>query len=107
MRHARGLLFVFVSVSSAGSAHAAGKVEEVVVSSTALHEHAEDVVQPIQVLSGEELARQISSSIGETVAKQPGITGTYFGPNASRPVIRGLGGERVQVLEDNIGALDV
>src|SRR3546814_16484190 len=30
-----------------------------------------------------------------------------FGPNASRPVLRGFQGERVRILTDGIGSLDV
>ena len=87
--------------------HAADDPPEVIITATALRATVEDIVQPVEVLSGDELQRQLSSSIGETIAKQPGVTGTYFGPNASRPVIRGMSGERVQMLEDSIGALDV
>jgi len=82
-------------------------LDEIVVTATALRSTVQDAVQPVAVISGAELQHDISSSIGETLASQPGITGTYFGPQASRPVIRGLGGERVQVLEDSISSLDV
>ncbi|MGC3979940.1 MAG: TonB-dependent receptor [Steroidobacteraceae bacterium] len=91
-----------------GTASAADDpLEEVVVTALAMRSTIDDAVQPVIVLSGDELQNQLSSSIGETLAKQPGITASYFGPNASRPVIRGLSGERVQMLEDSISALDV
>lgn len=63
--------------------------------------------QPAIVLAGDELLKSIDKSLGETLEKQLGITGTYFGPIASRPVIRGLSNQRVQVLEDSIASLDV
>lgn len=100
-------LFAATMLSATAAGAADSDLEEVIVTATALRVGVEDVVQPVQVLTGDELQQSIASSIGETIAQQPGITGTYFGPNASRPVIRGLGGERVQVLEDGIGALDV
>ncbi len=96
-----------LAVAVGGSARAEAEVEEVVVSATALRSSVQDAVQPVEVISGAELQHAVASSIGETLAGQPGVTGTYFGPRASRPVIRGLGGERVQVLEDSIGSLDV
>lgn len=80
--------------------------EEVIVTSTPLRERALDVALPATVLHGDELSRQIAASIGETLDSVLGISGTYFGPAASRPVIRGLSGERVVVLEDGIGSLD-
>jgi iron complex outermembrane receptor protein len=58
------------------------------------------------VVSGAELARELRPTIGETLARQPGVSATSFGPNASRPVLRGFQGERVRVLTDGIGSLD-
>jgi iron complex outermembrane recepter protein len=58
------------------------------------------------VVAGEELARDLRTTIGETLARQPGVSATSFGPNASRPVLRGFQGERVRVLTDGIGSLD-
>ncbi len=59
------------------------------------------------VLEGEALTREIRGSIGETLARQPGVSATFFGPSASRPILRGLEGERVRVLTDGIGSFDV
>src|SRR5690606_7889285 len=81
--------------------------EEIVVTSTALRETALEVAQPASVLGGDALRRQIASSLGETIASEPGVSATYFGPSSSRPVIRGLGGERVLMLHDGMSALDV
>lgn len=65
------------------------------------------VATAISVLSGEDLQRQTRSTIGETLARQPGVTSSFFGPNASRPILRGLDNERVRVLTDGIGSFDV
>src|SRR5690606_26564679 len=81
--------------------------EEIVVTSTALRETALEVAQPASVLGGDALRRQIASSLGETIASELGVSATYFGPSSSRPVIRGLGGERVLMLHDGVSALDV
>ncbi|MET0533235.1 MAG: TonB-dependent receptor plug domain-containing protein, partial [Steroidobacter sp.] len=83
------------------------KPETVVVTSTALRESPLEVAQPTTVVAGDELRRQIASSIGETLSSELGVSSTYFGPSASRPVIRGLGGDRVQVLQDGLASLDV
>lgn len=66
-----------------------------------------DVLAGTSIVSGEELARDIRPSIGETLAKLPGVSATSFGPNASRPILRGFQGERIRVLTDGIGAIDV
>ncbi len=66
-----------------------------------------DVLAGISVVSGETLERELRGTIGETLARQPGVSSTAFGPNASRPILRGLQGERVRVLTDGIGSFDV
>lgn len=99
---------VFAVVSLPAAIHAQeAKVEEVVVTSTALHENPLTVAQPTSVLVGDDLRRQIGASLGDTLSGQLGVSSTYFGPSAGQPVIRGLGGYRVQVLQDGAAALDV
>jgi iron complex outermembrane recepter protein len=83
------------------------RLDEVVVTATALHESALEVAQPTSVLAGDDLVRDRGTSIGEALAGTAGVSATYFGPQASRPVIRGQSGERVQVSEDGAESLDV
>jgi iron complex outermembrane receptor protein len=97
----------FGTVLAAPAAAPADGLSEIVVTASPFERSPLEIAQPTIVLSGETLRRDLAASLGETVAKQLGVTGSYFGPNASRPVIRGLGGERVQMLEDGAEALDV
>jgi iron complex outermembrane recepter protein len=65
--------------------------------------HARDplaVPQSITTVSGRALERARSSSLGGTLAGQPGISVRFDGPGASAPVIRGLSGERIVILQD-------
>ncbi len=108
MRPSHSLRIAVVAMLSVAAVHAQeSTVEQVVVTSTALHENPLDVAQPTSVLAGDDLRRQIAASIGETLSGELGVSSTYFGPSASQPVIRGLGGYRVQVLQDGAAALDV
>ena len=66
-----------------------------------------DVLQGTSVLTGEALTRDLRPSIGETLARLPGVSATSFGPSASRPILRGFQGERIRVLTDGIGSIDV
>ena len=59
-----------------------------------------DAYQPTTVLSGQDLAKQLQNGLGATLANQPGVAERSFGPGPSRPVIRGLDGDRVLILED-------
>ncbi|HYJ82393.1 MAG TPA: TonB-dependent receptor [Allosphingosinicella sp.] len=73
---------------------------------TGFRRDRDDLLSGTSVVSGAELARDLRPTIGETLARQPGVSATSFGPNASRPVLRGFQGERVRVLTDGIGSLD-
>lgn len=79
---------------------------EIVVTGVLQRERV-DALSGVAVLSGEELAAKARTSIGETLAHTPGVSATSFGPTASRPILRGLEGERVRVLTDGIGSIDV
>ena len=59
-----------------------------------------DAFQPTTVLSGQDLTKQLESSLGATLENQPGLASRSFGSSPSRPVIRGLDGDRVQILQD-------
>ncbi len=95
-------------LASGGESPAGGAVsmiEEVVVTGHPLS--AEGLAQPAEVLLGEELDRKAADSIGATVGNEPGIHNASFGAAVGRPVIHGLGGVRVRVLEDRIDTMDV
>ncbi|MEY5008386.1 MAG: hypothetical protein RL764_1702 [Pseudomonadota bacterium] len=66
-----------------------------------------DLLSGTSVVAGDELARDVRPTIGETLTRQAGVSATSFGPNASRPVLRGFQGERVRILSDGIGSFDV
>lgn len=79
-------------------------IEEVVVHAHPLS--GEGLAQASEVLEGEEFERRVGASLGETVALLPGIHSSSFGPAVGRPVIRGVGGPRVRVMEDRIDTMD-
>ena len=56
--------------------------------------------QATTVLSGQELQKTLEATVGATLSEAPGIALREFGPGPARPVIRGLDGDRVSVLED-------
>ena len=57
-------------------------------------------LQATSVLSGQELSKQLEMSLGATLENQPGVAVRSFGPAPSRPVVRGLDGDRVLILQD-------
>ena len=79
---------------------------EITISASPLGRTADELVQPIAVLGGEDLAEKKRSGIGDTLANEAGISTTGFGAGASRPVIRGQSGPRVEVLANGISTMD-
>ncbi|RIV82918.1 TonB-dependent receptor [Aurantiacibacter xanthus] len=65
-----------------------------------------DVLAGTSVLEGNALQRDLESQIGDTIAKLPGVSTSGFAPGASRPILRGLSGERIRVLTDGVGSID-
>lgn len=65
-----------------------------------------DSTRPVEVIAGEQLDDQKEATLGETLQSELGIHSTYFGPGAGRPIIRGLGGNRVRITEDGLGSID-
>lgn len=80
------------------------KIDGVVVIGNPLD--ARDVVAPVSILSGTELLLKKGSTIGETLNSLPGVSQSWFGPNASRPTIRGLDGDRIRILNNLGSSLD-
>lgn len=65
-----------------------------------------DLIAPASQLSGTGLLLRSQSTLGETLNGMPGVSSTYFGPNASRPVIRGLDGDRIRILGNGGASID-
>lgn len=65
-----------------------------------------DFMPTVDEISGTRLERKKQTSLGETLSHETGVSSSFFGPNASRPVIRGMDGERIRVLNNGTGVLD-
>lgn len=81
-------------------------LDDFVISASPLARAQDEIVAPTSVLADVALARRLQPTLGETLAGLPGVDSTYFGPGASRPIIRGLGGDRIRVLSGGVGTFD-
>src|SRR5262245_40974710 len=63
-------------------------------------------LQGAEILRREDIVETLNGGLGDTLDAQPGVATTFFGAGASRPIIRGLGEDRVRVLQNGIGAID-
>lgn len=82
------------------------RTDQIVVTASPIERTVGETVLNVSVVDGEELQRRLENTLGETLRRQPGISSTFFGPGAGRPIIRGLGGDRIRVLDNGIGSID-
>ncbi len=93
-------------LSAAFPAFAEEPVEEIIVTASPLGRSLDEAITGVSVLTGAELDDRLAGTIGETLKSEPGVSSTFFGAGASRPIIRGQGGDRVRVLTNGIGSID-
>ncbi|MDP1913076.1 TonB-dependent receptor [Brevundimonas sp.] len=92
--------------AAAQSAPRSTELDEVIVTGAPFGISARATTIATTVIDEETLAAAPAASLGDLVAGLPGMRSTDFAPGASRPVIRGLSGPRVQVLTNGIGLID-
>ncbi|TXT27542.1 MAG: iron complex outermembrane recepter protein [Rhodocyclaceae bacterium] len=96
-----------VLAQSVATAPQPAELPPVIVTANPLGSGLFDLVPPVSVLGGRELSLRRESTLGETLNGLPGVSSSYFGPNAGRPVIRGLDADRVRLMQNGLGMLDV
>ncbi|MXX76241.1 MAG: TonB-dependent receptor plug domain-containing protein, partial [Holophagales bacterium] len=80
--------------------------DEVVVTATGDLRRASELANPVSVLSGTDLQLRLGATLGETLEGEPGVHSTSFVPGAGRPIIRGLSGARIRVMENGLDTGD-
>ena len=95
---------LLVSAAAAAQTTPTTRIDPVVVTGNPLGR--DDATRPAAVLSGEALLLRRAGTLGETLDGLPGVAGSGFGANASRPVIRGLDGDRIRLLDNGAALVD-
>lgn len=110
MRALKFVLFAGVSaVASAAHAQTAPREEgppEIVVTAAPFALREDAALSNVDALNRAELDAMPAGGLGEALSGLTGVRSSFFGPGASRPVIRGLSGPRVQVLTNGVGQID-
>lgn len=65
-----------------------------------------DLISPTAQLSGDALTRRQADSLGESLNGLPGVSTTTYGPMVGRPIIRGMDGDRIRLLQNGVAAYD-
>jgi iron complex outermembrane recepter protein len=95
----------FAWACALGSAMAQTVPSEIIITGNPLGREQASV--PASAMGRSDLLERGQSTLGETLNGLPGVSSTYFGPNASRPIIRGLDGDRIRVLNNSAASADV
>jgi iron complex outermembrane receptor protein len=100
------LMYVLISgiVSTVVFAQSEPSLE---ITVTGSQEAAQSILTPTKVLQGDELLNKLGTTLGATLANELGVSATGYGAGSSRPVIRGLEGARVQILQNGLSVGDV
>ena len=100
------LIYVLISglISTAAFAQSQPSLE---ITATGAQEATQSILTPTKVLQGDELLNKLGSTLGATLANELGVSATGYGAGSSRPVIRGLEGARVQILQNGLSVGDV
>lgn len=92
--------------NAAAAQETATEVEDVVITAAPFSVSEQALTANVDVVDEEELLISPPATLGDLVSGMPGVRSSGFAPGASRPIIRGLAGPRVQVLVNGLGAID-
>lgn len=99
-----GFRYAILGAGCAVCISAVAQTQEIVVTANAFK--SKELSTPAEKLSGDALLQRQASSLGETLSGLPGVSSTYFGSAASRPIIRGLDGDRIRILSNGGASSD-
>ena len=100
------LVFLALAIFSFDSLQA-NTIEEVVVTSSIIGKSASEIVDPIHILSSDDISTEATQSLGETVDDLLGVSTADYGSAVGQPIIRGMSGSRVKILDNGIVNRDV
>lgn len=108
---AKTLLLAAVCVSALGSGRAMAEeagptVSELIVTGAPYAVSLDSATTSINVVTQAQLSTAPPVGIGDLLNGMPGLRSTAYSPGASRPIIRGLSGPRVLILQNGVGLVD-
>mgnify|MGYP000349552721 FL=1 len=101
------IICALVSGVFSSYAFAQNQTSSLEITATGSQEATQSILTPTKILQGDELANKLGGTLGATLANELGVSATGYGAGSSRPVIRGLEGSRVQILQNGLSVGDV
>jgi iron complex outermembrane receptor protein len=105
-------LSVYISASIAGLVSSAyvgaqSEIEEVIVRSSFIDRTVDQIINPLHIVNGDDLATGATQSLGASLDGLLGVASADYGAAVGQPIIRGLSGGRVKVLNNGMIVRDV
>lgn len=101
------LIFIIISGLLSSITVAQSTAPSLEITATGSQEATQSILTPTKILQGDELLNKLGTTLGATLANELGVSATGYGAGSSRPVIRGLEGARVQILQNGLSVGDV
>ena len=99
------ILFVFVSYTYAKDTKI--EIQEIPVTANPLQINSNDMAKPVRIIGNKKLMQNSSASLGKNLKNIPGVSNSAWGENVGRPVIRGMDGNRIKILNNGLEVNDV
>ena len=85
----------------------ANEIEEITVSSALISKAASELADPIHIVRGDDLVTEATQSLGESLDDLLGVSSSDYGSAVGQPIIRGMSGTRVKILDNGMVNRDV
>ena len=77
------------------------ELQEIIVTASPHKKSVQEIAGSFNLLANEDLQREAASTLGETLQNEVGISSSSFGSGVGNPMIRGLGGKRIEILQNS------
>jgi iron complex outermembrane receptor protein len=101
------LLALSLPAAAAAEEERTPSVAELVITAAPYPLSLDTITTNVDILTTRDLSLVPPAGLGDLISGMPGLRSTAYGPGASRPVIRGLAGPRVLLLQNGVGMIDV
>ena len=85
----------------------ADEIEEVVVTSSYINQSSDEIKDPLHIITEQELETNPTQSLGESIDNLLGVSSSDYGAAVGQPIIRGMSGSRVKVLNNGLLVRDI
>ena len=85
----------------------ADEIEEVVVTSSYINQSSDEIKDPLHIITEQELETNPTQSLGESIDNLLGVSSSDYGAAVGQPIIRGMSGSRVKILNNGLLVRDI